>query len=158
MIVPLEHLHALRTLYDRLNRPKIDWAITGSLGFALHGIPITVHDIDVQTDREGAYRIERLFADCIVRPVSFHATERIRSHLGALRVDDIEVEIMGDIQKRLTDGSWDESPDLAAHTERLLVEGMSVPVLTLEYEYEAYLQLGRSERAQLLRDWLDRKR
>ena len=42
--------------------------------------------------------------------------------------------------------------------ERLPVDGMSVPVITLEYEYEAYLRLGRSERAQLLRDWLAGKR
>jgi hypothetical protein len=150
------HLLALHTLYTRLNRPAIRWAITGSLGFALHGIPVAVHDIDVQTDREGAYVIERCFADGIVRPVAFRTSERIQSHFGVLRVEGIEVEIMGDIQKRLPDGGWDEPPRLTEHTEYLAVDGMHVPVLSVEYEYEAYLRLGRTEQAHLLRAWLDR--
>ncbi len=157
-VVVKEHLQALHTLYERLNHTEIHWAITGSLGFALHGIPVAVHDIDVQTDREGVYLIERCFADCVVRPVEFCTTERIRSHFGMLCVDGVKVEIMGDIQKRLPDGEWDEPPDLPAYTKRLLVEGMSVPVLTLVYEHEAYLRLGRIERAQLLRAWLDGNR
>lgn len=154
-MVDQAHLQALRILYTRLNDSAIHWAITGSLCFALHGIPVTVHDIDVQTDREGAYLIEQRFAECVVRPVAFHTAERIQSHLGTLRVAGIEVEIMGDIQKRLPDGGWDEPPRLADHTEHLLVDGMRVPVLTIAYEYEAYLRLGRTERAQLLRAWLD---
>lgn len=157
-MVDQAHLLALRTLYTRLNRPEVRWAITGSLGFALHGISVTVHDIDVQTDREGAYLIERCFADCIVRPVAFRTSERIQSHFGELCVEGIEVEIMGDLQKRLPDGGWDESPHLAKHTEYLSVDGMRLPVLTVEYEYAAYLRLGRTEQAHLLRTWLDRTR
>ncbi|HEY7341752.1 MAG TPA: hypothetical protein VH591_12785 [Ktedonobacterales bacterium] len=155
-MVDQAHLLALHTLYTRINRLEIHWAITGSLGFALHGIPVTVHDIDVQTDREGAYLIQRCFADCIVRPVAFRTSERIQSHFGVLRVEGIEVEIMGDIQKRLPDGGWDEPPRLADHTECLPVDGMPVPVLSVEYEYAAYLRLGRTEKAHLLRAWLDR--
>lgn len=149
------HLHALHVLYERLDHLEIHWAITGSFGFALHGIPVAVHDIDVQTDREGAYEIERCLAECVIQPVAFRMSERITSHFGALSVEGVEVEIMGDIQKRLPDGRWDEPPNLAEHTERLLVDGMRVPVLSVEYEYEAYLRLGRLERAELLRAWLD---
>jgi hypothetical protein len=35
-------------------------------------------------------------------------------------------------------------------------EGMSLPVLSLEYEYGAYLQMGRVEKARLLQKWLER--
>jgi hypothetical protein len=35
------------------------WAVTGSLGMALQGMELAVHDIDLQTSREGAYEIER---------------------------------------------------------------------------------------------------
>lgn len=152
------HLLALHTLSTRLTPHEIRWAITGSLGFALHGIAVTVHDIDVQTDREGAYLIERCFADCIVLPVAFRTSERIQSHFGVLRVEGVEVEIMGDIQKRLPDDGWDEPPRLAEHTEYLAVDGMRVPVLSVEYEHAAYLRLGRTEQAHLLRSWLDRTR
>jgi hypothetical protein len=33
------------------------------------------------------------------------------------------------------------------------VEGLRLPVLSLEYEYRAYLALGRVERAEMLRRW-----
>jgi len=31
---------------------------------------------------------------------------------------------------------------------------MRIPVLSLEYEYQAYLKLGRIEKAEMLRSWL----
>jgi hypothetical protein len=35
------------------------------------------------------------------------------------------------------------------------IAGMRLPVLALEYEYQAYRTIGRIERANLLRRWLD---
>jgi hypothetical protein len=32
-----------------------------------------------------------------------------------------------------------------------------IPVLALEYEYESYVQMGRLQKAQMLRDWLERR-
>jgi len=34
---------------------------------------------------------------------------------------------------------------------------MQVPVLSLEYEYQAYLKLGRIDKAEMLRKWLQGK-
>jgi hypothetical protein len=75
----------------------------------------------------------------------------MRSHLGALLIDGIEVEIMGDIQKRLEDGSWESPVDLNSHRRFVNFEGMQVPVLSLEYEAQAYQKMGRLERAEMLR-------
>jgi len=38
------------------------------------------------------------------------------------------------------------------------VEGMQVPVLSLEYEVEAYRRMGRTERADMLERWLEERR
>ena len=103
----------------------------------------------------GAYEIESLFSDVVIRKVEFSATERIKSHFGALQIDGVEVEIMGDIQKRGADGVWEEIVDLAHYRQMVEIEGLLVPVLSLEYEYQAYLKLGRVERAKMLRRWLD---
>jgi hypothetical protein len=152
------HLRVLRRLCERLDGTDINWAVTGSLGFALQGVPVEVHDIDVQADEAGAYEIERLFAECVTRKVGFSAAERIRSHLGALTIDGVQVEIMGDIQKRLADGAWEAPVDVSRHKGFVEVEGVRVPVLSLEYEEQAYRKMGRIEKAELLRKWLrDRK-
>ena len=145
------YLDALRKIYTRLKASDVNWVVTGSLGFALQKVPVTPHDIDLQTDEAGAYEIERLFSEHVIRKVAFSCVENIRSHFGALVIDGITVEIMGDISKRLEDGTWEEPVDLERYKQFVEIKGMQVPVLSLEYESQAYLKLGRIEKAQMLR-------
>lgn len=153
-MVDQAYLAVLHIMYARLTNSTVNWALTGSLSFALQGVPVEPHDIDLQTDAAGAYAIERLFAEYVKRRVAFSSAERIRSHFGALEIDGIKVEIMGDIQKRLPDGSWEPPMDIALHRRLIDVDDMRVPVLSLEYEHQAYLMLGRTERAELLKNYL----
>jgi hypothetical protein len=148
------YLNVLHKIYKRLNDADVKWVVTGSLGFALQGVPVEPNDIDIQTDKRGAYEIERYFSEFVTKRVTFSSTERIRSHFGELMIDRIKVEIMGDIQKRLKDGSWENPVDLEYHKRVVEVEGMKVPVLSLEYEYQAYMKLGRIEKVEMLRNWL----
>jgi hypothetical protein len=144
----------LSRLYHELQGSNVNWVVTGSLSFALQGLPLTPHDIDIQTDKAGAYEIERRFASSVTRKVMFSSTERIRSHFGALQIDGITVELMGDLQKRLPDGRWEDPVDLDRHRRFVAFEEMDVPVLSLEYEAQAYRKLGRVERAQMLQEAL----
>jgi len=153
-MIDTAYLDVLRTISARLSTTKIRWVVTGSLGFALQGVPVTPHDIDLQTDAVGAYAIARLFAEYVTRPVAFASTATIRSHFGTLEMAGITVEIMGDIQKRVPDGAWDDPVDLERHQRVVEVAGMQTPVLSLEYERAAYLQLGRIETAKMLEEWL----
>ncbi len=73
----------------------MNWVVTGGFGFGLQGVLVEPHDIDIQTDKEGAYEIERLFSEFVVKPVKFRKSERIRSHFGALMIEGVRVEIMG---------------------------------------------------------------
>ena len=155
MMIDPVYLNVLRQIYTRLSNTDVNWVATGSFGFVLQGLPIQPNDIDLQTDKSGAYAIESLFSDVIIRKVEFSATERIRSHFGALQIDGIEIEIMGDIQKRGTDGVWEEIIDPAHYRQIVEIAGMFVPVLSLEYECQAYLKLGRVEQAEMPRRWLD---
>ena len=151
-----QHLNTLRKIYSRLEDNNVNWVITGSLGMALQGMTVDVHDIDIQTDKEGAYEIERRFSEYIVQPVSYIISERIRSHLGALEIDGIKVEIMGDIQKRSEDLAWEDPVEVELYKCWAGINGMQIPVLSLEYEYQAYLKLGRNEKAEMLRNWLQK--
>jgi len=151
--VSRQHLRALRTVCDALVDSDVVWVVAGSTAFALRGMPVSPRDIDLQTDRSGAYEIERRLRQFVVRPVAFSTSERIRSHFGELKIEGVQVEIMGDIEKRRSDGSWEPSPDLGAYMELVAAEDMNVPVLSLGYEAEAYEKLGRTERARMLREW-----
>ena len=154
MIKPA-YVGVLRKVQTRLNEAGVNWVVTGSVSFALQGMPVEPNDIDIQTDEAGAYETERLFSEFVTKKVAFSSTEKIRSHLGALAIDGIEVEIMGDVQKSLEDGSWEPPVDLELHKRFVETGGMRIPVLSLEYEYLAYRKLGRAEKARMLREWVN---
>ncbi len=145
----------LRKVYARLAATDVLWALTGSLAHAIQGVPVEPHDIDIMTDQISAYDMERLFVGSVVRPVVFSEAEIIRSHFGALLIDGVQIEIMGDLQKRLEDGAWETPIDILSHRRFVVCEDLRVPVLPLEYEYQAYVKLRRPERAAVLRSWLD---
>lgn len=155
MIEP-RYIAVLGEMASRLAGSSVVWAITGSLGMALQGVDVDVHDIDLQTDQLGAREIERRFAQYVVRPVVFSPSERIRSYLGALRLNDVTVEIIGEMQKRLPSGLWETPVRVQDHLCWVEASGMSLPVMSLEHEYEVYLQMGRQEKARLLWEFLHR--
>jgi hypothetical protein len=148
-------LTALRELQVGLRTQTIPWVVTGSAGFALQGVPVVVHDLDVQTDAEGAYQIANCFAKAVIEPVRLWDSGSMRSHFGVLQLAGVRVEVMGDISKRNCDGSWDNPPDLPLLTRWVEVADLPIPVLALEYEYEAYRRMGRLDKANLLRRWLE---
>ncbi len=144
------YLEVLRKIYARLSNSNVNWVVTGSLSFALQGVPVEPNDVDIQTDEAGAYEIERLFSEFVTKKVAFSSAKQIRSHYGSLMIDGIKVEIMGDIQKRLEGGEWEQAVDLSRYKQFVELEAMQIPVLSLDYEYQAYLKLGRLEKAQVL--------
>ena len=141
---------ALRSLYATLAPSEVLWVVTGSLSFALRGLPFTPHDIDIQTNEAGAYAIARLFGEQVTRPVTCSSTTTIRSHFGALSLHGLTIELMGDIQKRLPDYSWEPPVDLLHWRRYVEYKELRVPVLALAYEAEAYRLMGRLEKAALL--------
>jgi len=156
-MIPPVHRTVLHKLYEWFEAASIHWVLTGSLSFALQGVPVVPNDIDIQCDEAGAYAIGQLFADFVVREVSYLTSEKIRSHFGVLKMDGINVEIMGDLQKRKANGGWEDSLELDMYRHFIEFEGMHIPVLTLEYEYQAYMKLGRFERAQILMNAMQKR-
>lgn len=143
-------LSVLRAVSLQLDDSNVQWALVGSLGLAVRGISTEPHDIDIITDKAGAYEMERLFFRYVKRRVALRTSERIRSHFGILEIDGLSVEIMGDFRVKLPDGSWEDPPDIARHRQTVLVDDLQVPVLSLEWEYQASLKLGREEKAELI--------
>ena len=47
-------LAVLRDLCLALADGQVNWVLTGSLAFALQGLPVEPRDVDVQTDQVGA--------------------------------------------------------------------------------------------------------
>jgi hypothetical protein len=151
MNIGMNHCAAVLELVDRLAVTDVVWALTGSLGHCLQGVPLEIRDIDVQTDEAGVYQVAECFKEAVIRPVAWRPGEGIRSHFGELCLNGVAVEIMGALQKQLPDGSWEQPVDVSVHRVFVDFQGRQVPVMSIEYEWRAYEDLGRTERAKLLR-------
>lgn len=141
-MIEQRYLSVLRRICDRLSALKHPWAITGSLGLALQSVAVEIHDVDIQSDKEGAYQIQDLLAGKVIKPVSFVESEGIRSHFSQLWLDGCKIEIMGDIEK-ISEQGWNGPPHLPNITRGVRLEDLSVPVLDLDYERDAYRLLNR---------------
>jgi hypothetical protein len=150
------YFEVLGIILSRLKHLTHPWAVTGSLGLFLQGVEVDVHDIDLQSTKEGAFAIERALGEYKVHPVEYLESKKIRSFFGELGINGIKVEIMGDVQKDIGSG-WTPPSDLSAWIHWEDVDELSVPVLDLELEYEAYQILGREEKAEKIRNALDNR-
>jgi hypothetical protein len=157
-MIDQSYLKTLKFLVNRLESSNIMWAVTGSLSMALQGVPVVPNDIDIQTDEKGAYVIQKLFNEHVVKPVTFSGEKTIKSHFGSIKLFDILIEIMGGVQKLLPNGLWEPPVDIQPHCRFIKLEGMNIPVLSLEYEESAYRKLGRIKKADLLKQYLENKK
>ena len=154
MTIPENFTKALTLIVTNLEGQGISWALTGAMGFALQDVPVTPNDIDLQTDTQGAYEIEQILCDYVSRSVTPKTIDNMRIVLGRLKIEDVQVDIIGGVQKRKADGSYEPPVDIEEHKLFVEYQGLQAPVLDLEHEQKAYLKIGRFEKAALLADWL----
>jgi hypothetical protein len=145
---------ALRVLSDRLAEITIPWAIGASCSLALHGLDVDPHDIDLDTTADGAYLIEQKCHDWVARPVHFVPSARIRSCWGALAINGIQVELIGDFQVLRGDGSWAPPPDVRQLRQFVTLDDLRLPIMPLVYVRDAYRLLGKTRKAALIDGWL----
>ena len=156
--------HPLRatlfSFHDRLAGSDITWAITASTNLMLQGLDVMPNDIDVLTDRDGAYRLEELFTDHVTQSVqrpeiAMSDDKDIRSHYGVLSINNIEVELMGAVEHRI-DGEWVPIDSVGEHREFIERGGRDIPVMSLDHELTGYRDLGREKRVAQLESQLGR--
>ena len=148
--LPKTHLDALELLFKRLPMGQYLWALTGSAGLRLQGVDVPVHDLDIQTDGKTIYLIEKQLLEYVRTPVHFWQSPGMRSLEGRFEIYGVEIELLADIVHLKADGSGRSYTDFS----RLIcikLHGMHIPVFPLEDELDAYLAMGRIEKAALIR-------
>ena len=151
----------LQQIARRLNADGVTYNLAGGASLALHGLPLPVRDVDIETDAEGAYRIQEIFANqltgmfTVKEPVALGSTELYRSHIGRFDFQGVQVEVMGDNQRR----EGDEWVATRALTEEMVdLDGTPVRTSWLEEETLAYIRRGRLERASFCLPFCQRER
>jgi hypothetical protein len=157
LYLPASHLEVLRLIVERVPPDAIPWALTGSAGLRLQGVEVSVDDLDLQTDRQGVQEITSRFAEAVEKPMRYWHTDHMRSYFCALKIDDIRIEVMGEIQKRMPDGSWETPIEVDRIRCWVEVEQLLIPVVDLSHELIAYEILGRVQATERIRKVLSKR-
>lgn len=139
----------------RMAEAGIPCKVIAGASATLHGVPLKVKDIDIETDVAGVYRCAELFATQLLGPVTHSDNGVYRSHFARFNFDGVDVEIMGDLHRREGDG-WAPAMSLTETTVEL--DGANIRVPWLEEELLAYLRRGRMQRASQILPYCDRDR
>ncbi|MHB1493384.1 MAG: nucleotidyltransferase domain-containing protein [Thermoplasmataceae archaeon] len=113
---------------------NVKWAVDGSTSLALQGMDIVPHDIDILTDHNGAYRIQDVFKDAAVKPVSHSSTDRYESDFGVFSINGLKVEVMGNL-KVFRNGKWSyEQNPHTVKTENIDLGDKVIQVVSISHQ------------------------
>lgn len=143
-------LDVIEYICIKLINTRILWALTGSLNHAMQGVNIKPNDIDIISDKSGIYAIEKIFRQYIAKPVCYSEQSSLRSHYGMLRISNISVDLMSDVENLLKSGIWDSHVGWQDNIQQIKFRNSIVPVLSLGYELATYRKLGLWKRADLI--------
>ncbi len=153
-----KYIKVLKIILKKLGSTKINWAVGGSTSQALQGLDIDPKDIDILTDKNGAFMTEKLLKEFLTEAVEYRKSEKFKSYFSIFLIEGIKVEIMGEIINKLPEGNlWGKNADL--HQKVFINFGnIKIPVIPLEQEYLVNIRMGRMERAERIKEVLDKKR
>lgn len=156
ILLPERITQVLRVICPILNDARVEWATSGSLALALHGMPVVPKDVVLQTDRLGAEQVAQLLAEYLIHPPGLHlGVHLIRAYMVQLKIGGLEVEVMGNLEFQSPDGRWSPAPDFRQKRSTVDHLGLSIPVVSLEFLLALYTQLQRPGRAALIKARLE---
>lgn len=153
--LPEAHARALQKLIQLVPPQEFLWVLTGSAGLRLQGVDVDVHDLDIQTDEQTVYTIEKRLAGFMKTPVHLWESSNMKSLDGKGEIEGVPIELLANISHRLPDGCRSSSVDFS----RLVwVEwrGLQVAVFPLQDEVFAYEAMGRAQKAAIIRETIRR--
>lgn len=137
-------MSVLCDIVSKLNGEGISYTVVGGASIALHGVSAPVKDIDIETNRSGAFRFQKIYTSYAIQPVGLRQSESYRSYFGSYIFEGVKVEVMGDFYRK--EGlEWKPT----ACSTKMIIHLSDVPIVCswLEEETLAYIRRGRMERA-----------
>jgi hypothetical protein len=149
--LPDQHAKVLRLLIEKIPPADLPWTLTGSAGLRLQGVDIPVNDLDLQTDAQTIYIIEKYLTEFVKTPVHVWESEHTLSHHGQAEINGLQVEFLGDMRHRSSSSDWEPAVDIASARIWVDWRELQIPVLPLQHEALAYEKMGRTQKAELIR-------
>jgi hypothetical protein len=155
--LPEQHAAVLTFLLKQIPPAERPWALTGSAGLRLQGVDLSVNDLDLQTDGNTVFQLEKKLSPFMKVPVHLWESEHTLSYHGQAEIQGLQVELLGDVRHRLADQTWGASLEISSVLVWVEWHDLDVPLLSLEHEVLAYEKMGRTQKAELIRSVLGKE-
>ncbi len=144
VVISSKILKALQIIDKYLESEDISWTLMGSVSLALQGVDVSPNDIDILTDKNGAFKIGALLHEYEASPVGFRQTQQFESFFGVYDIKGTTVEVIGDLRVKF-DNTWVSLSDRLKSPIIVHIESMSIPVSSLKDQQQFYENLGREK-------------
>jgi hypothetical protein len=133
---------ALKLVCKDLETSNVRWVLAGSLSLALQGVKVEPNDIDLLTDRRGAFRINAILKKYEKKEVTYSETEKVSSFLGIFEIQGVKVEVMGDYRER-QGTRWVSLSKRLENPKIIEIDGVRIPVSPIEDQLTSYRRSKR---------------
>ncbi|MGV8087056.1 MAG: nucleotidyltransferase domain-containing protein [Candidatus Woesearchaeota archaeon] len=154
--IPIVNIIALKKIVEKFKNKNINWVLTGSTSLAIQGVDVKAKDIDILTDVENADKIAELLKEYVIEPMNYKTSEHFKSYYGKFKISEVEVEVMADLEKKYNN-KWIKSERPRIKLIKRF-EDMTLPLLELQEECEAYILMGREDKANKILEALEKEK
>ena len=152
--IPKQNIDALRIIVERFKGKYLNWTLTGSMSLAIQGVDVKAGDIDILTDVENADKISDILKEYTIEPMHYKTSSQFKSYYGLFKINDVQVEVIADLE-RIYNNEW-----IKAERPRIKLikrfEDMTLPLLELQEEYNAYVNMNRLEKANKILETIEK--
>ena len=131
--------------------------LSGSTSLSMQGVDIEVHDIDIVTDKKGAFTLANRLKEYQVKEMAFSKTDKYKSYFGKYRIDDVDIDIMGDFQYKTKNNLWSEKNHLHP-LKQLEYKKHKISFLALEQELIEYESANKTITISKIKEKLNKEK
>ena len=153
--IPKYFISALRELYNILSSNGCFWILIGSTSLRIQGVDVKLNDIDILTNKKGSIIIDKLLLQYRIKKTEYSTTDKYRSYYGIYQIGKIKIDVMGEFQYKMKDGSWSQ-PNQNHKIIYKEFEGMKLPLLTLKQELVECENMGKYDKVEKIRNTIAR--
>jgi hypothetical protein len=168
VILPTPLLRTTVKISRVLKDAREKWAFGGDAGEIVKGVNVKADHLEIVTTKTGTEEIcgllkehvtlppadleKKLARDAYVESVTFPVY--VKSRYAELTVDDVRVEVYGDLQYRV--GEWEWGDPIVHEADHVIVVGTNVPTVSLLFKSQIHMGLGWYDRVELISDAVNR--
>lgn len=123
---------------------ETQYAFRGTTSLVLQKIDMNVDDVDILCNRETALTCNDLLKEYLVEKVKYKESDKFKSYYGKFKVNNIQVEIMGEWQILDTKNRWSKPFDATKNQRTYAtINNKKVFVTTIDTELKMFAFMGR---------------